>query len=149
MWTSQSEVIQLTCLSDAQLIGKHIDRVDSLGDIGALNLDKICKIISRNRALDPRTAELFFDVGHTSLRLYDCTQLTPTTLLQLPLFCPNLLSLSLDLCGLTTSKVLIEWGERMKDLRRIELYGGFLIRVDGWRGFMTELGARLEGFLIR
>lgn len=36
------------CIS---MIGKYIEDVDRLGDIGQINMDKVCKIISRSRLL--------------------------------------------------------------------------------------------------
>jgi len=38
----------LICL---QLIGKYIEDVEQLGDIGGINMDKVCKIISKRRRL--------------------------------------------------------------------------------------------------
>ncbi len=33
------------------MIGKYIEDVEQLGDIGHVNMDKVCKIISRSRLL--------------------------------------------------------------------------------------------------
>lgn len=33
------------------MIGKYIEDVDQLGDIGNVNMEKVCKIISRSRLL--------------------------------------------------------------------------------------------------
>jgi DNA repair protein RAD7 len=37
--------------TDNQMIGKYIEDVDQLGDIGGINMDKVCKIISKSRRL--------------------------------------------------------------------------------------------------
>lgn len=34
-----------------QIIGKFIEDVEQLGDIGHINMDKVCRIISRGRLL--------------------------------------------------------------------------------------------------
>lgn len=63
-----------TLLSTAiQVIGAHINNVEALGDIGPKNLDRVAQIVCRNRALSGENLNLFLEVGHTELRLYDCT----------------------------------------------------------------------------
>lgn len=56
------------------MIGKYIEDVDQLGDIGGVNMDKVCKIISKSRRLTPETAPLFYSAQRTDLDLYDCTR---------------------------------------------------------------------------
>ena len=34
-----------------KLIGKYIEDVEQLGDIGSVNMDKVCRIISKSRQL--------------------------------------------------------------------------------------------------
>lgn len=62
--------LQSLCIT---LIGKHIESIDELGDVGSINLDKICKIVCKARALNPANLSLFVDIGHSELTLYDCT----------------------------------------------------------------------------
>jgi DNA repair protein RAD7 len=56
-----------------QKIGQSIDRVEELGDIGASNMDQICKIISKNRSITDKNVHLLYDVTNTSLCIYDST----------------------------------------------------------------------------
>lgn len=56
-----------------KLIGEHIDDVESLGDIGAFNLDQVCQIICKNRVLTPENAKLFYSTDRQDLAIYDCT----------------------------------------------------------------------------
>jgi DNA repair protein RAD7 len=94
--------------------------------------------------------------------MYDCTReflpfllprsslagLDRDAYLSLATLCPNLQSLRLDLCGQITTDVISSWGDGLKSLRRIELYGPFLVRKEGWLKFFDSIGARAEGFLI-
>ena len=41
--------------------------------LGRSDVDKICQVISRNRALNDHTLKLFLDPGITRLNLYDCS----------------------------------------------------------------------------
>lgn len=59
-----------TCI---EIIGQYIEEVEALGDIGSINLDKVCKIICKSRRLTPETATLFYDVDRRELEMYDCT----------------------------------------------------------------------------
>lgn len=143
-----------------QVIGAHINNVEALGDIGPKNLDRVAQIVCKNRALTPENLSLFLEVGHTELRLYDCTSesvllsllspsphapshrprflllpsltfLTPahrtdlndTSLSTLPIFCPRLERLTLNLCGRLDDDVLKEWGKGFKELKYLSLYG--------------------------
>lgn len=56
-----------------QLIGRYIEEVDALGEIGSDNLDKVCKIISKSRRLTYETATLFYSAEREELTMYDCT----------------------------------------------------------------------------
>ncbi|WVQ80246.1 hypothetical protein IAT38_002351 [Cryptococcus sp. DSM 104549] len=131
-----------------QLIGKYIEDVEQLGPIGGINMDKVCRIISKNRRLTPETAPLFYSIDRDSLTMYDCTRLTPEAFIALGNLCPNLASLRLDLCGQLSTDALIAWGKSLKSLKRLELHAPFLVRKEGWLSFFKAAGKRLEGFLI-
>lgn len=59
-----------TCI---EILGRYIEEVEALGDIGSINLDKVCKIICKSRRLTPETAKLFYSTERTELVMYDCT----------------------------------------------------------------------------
>ncbi|KII89521.1 hypothetical protein PLICRDRAFT_175696 [Plicaturopsis crispa FD-325 SS-3] len=130
-----------------QIITRHIDDVEALGDIGAVNLDEIAKAIARNRSLTTENAQLFYDVQNERLTLYDCTKITAPGLCTLASLNPNLVSLRLDFCGLMDDTVTTSWCTALPSLRRLELLGPFLVRVPGWVAFF-EAHPKLEGFLI-
>ena len=62
--------------------------------------------------------------------------------------CPNLESLSLNLCGRMTSATLHSWTKSLKHLCRLELNGSFLVRVDGWQALFKATGKRLTQFSL-
>jgi hypothetical protein len=57
----------------AQIIGKYLDQVDELGDIGTVNMDNICKIVSKTRNLTEHNVRLLYNITNTSLTIYDST----------------------------------------------------------------------------
>ncbi len=62
--------------------------------------------------------------------------------------CPNLESLLLHLCGQLSTDAVASWGKSLSRLKRLELYGPFLVRKDGWSSFFKGAGKRLTGLLI-
>ncbi|GAA98017.1 uncharacterized protein L969DRAFT_46361 [Mixia osmundae IAM 14324] len=142
--------LQISCI---ELIGTHIQNVEALGDIGTANLDKIAKIVCKNRALSPDTLKLFLDIQTTDLRLYDCTRLDQDGLQSIPVFSPRIQRMTLVMCGLVDDDVLEQWLSRFEHLTYLELYGPYLVTDAKWQSFFRSRGqdkaAKLSGFLIK
>ena len=77
-------------LTLVQVISKHIDDVEALGDIGTMNVEEIAKALAKNRRLyvvycalrmpvdlrwirTPENVMLFYDIENVRLTLYDAT----------------------------------------------------------------------------
>ncbi|WVQ99556.1 hypothetical protein IAU59_006692 [Kwoniella sp. CBS 9459] len=131
-----------------QMIGKCIEDVEQLGDIGGINMDKVCKIICKGRRLTTETAPLFYAADRDSLTMYDCTNLNSDAFISMGKLCPNLTSLHLHLCGQLSTEALSAWAKSFKRIKRLELYAPFLVRKAGWISFLKASGKRLEGFLV-
>ncbi|KAF8519826.1 hypothetical protein JB92DRAFT_2786466 [Gautieria morchelliformis] len=144
----ESERVQSLAQMCIEVIGKYIDDVEALGDIGSFNMNEIARVIAKNRSLTAQNSQLFYDVKNTSLLLYDVTNLHPDALCALGSLNPNLESLRLDYCGRMTDEALLHWSAHMPSLAHIELLGPFLVRVPGWVSFFERAGSRLRGFLI-
>ncbi|KAF9218763.1 RNI-like protein [Gyrodon lividus] len=130
-----------------ELIGKHIDDVEALGDIGSVNMDEIAKSLARNRGLTPANVQLFYDVRNEKLRFYDATNLTPPTLTTLANLNPNLTHLHLDYCGRLTSPVLAGFSKSLPRLTHLTLLGPFLVRSETWVEFF-QTRPELRSFRI-
>ncbi|KAG6883917.1 hypothetical protein C0993_002851 [Termitomyces sp. T159_Od127] len=130
-----------------QLITKHIDDVEALGDIGVMNMDAISKALSKNRELTPKNVHLFYNVANTTLTLYDATNLPSPALETLVLLNPNLTSLRLDFCGHMDDKAISVLSSSLPSLKHVELLGPFLVRSAAWVTFF-ESHPTLETFKI-
>ncbi|EPQ50665.1 RNI-like protein [Gloeophyllum trabeum ATCC 11539] len=130
-----------------KIISNHIDDVEALGDIGTMNLDEIAKSISRNRSMTADNVQLFYDIQNVKLTLYDVTNLTSSAFSSLAMLNPNLTSLRLDYCGRMDDHSIAAFNQSLPSLKRIDLLGPFLVRVDAWKSFF-EAHPDLEGFLI-
>ncbi|KAF9460918.1 hypothetical protein BDZ94DRAFT_1265054, partial [Collybia nuda] len=130
-----------------QLITKHINDVEALGDIGTLNMEAISKALSKNRGLTPENANLFYDVSNTTLTLFDATNLPSPSLTTLAYLNPNLTKLRLDFCGHLDDTAMGTFTTSLPSLTHIDLLGPFLVRVDAWKAFISAHPS-LEVFLI-
>ncbi|KAI9066899.1 RNI-like protein [Trametes sanguinea] len=130
-----------------QVISKHIDDVEALGDIGSMNLDEIAKALAKNRSLNVENAPLFYSIENERLTMYDVTNLTPPALCALASLNPNLTNLRLDFCGHMDDTVANAWATSLPRLKRVELLGPFLVRAPAWQAFFRA-HPDLEGFLI-
>ncbi|KAJ3513206.1 hypothetical protein NLJ89_g3081 [Agrocybe chaxingu] len=130
-----------------QLITKHIDDVEALGDIGAMNVEAISKALSKNRGLTPQNAHLFYNPTNASLTLFDATNLPSPALETLVYHNANLVSLRLDFCGHLDDKAFTVFSTGLPSLTRLELLGPFLVRSPAWQAFFKS-HPKLEGFLV-
>ncbi|EKM83235.1 hypothetical protein AGABI1DRAFT_69486 [Agaricus bisporus var. burnettii JB137-S8] len=130
-----------------QLISKHIDDVESLGDIGTMNVEAISKTLSKNRSLTSENAQLFYSTTNATLTLYDATNLSPDAFSTLGYLNSNLTSLRLDFCGQINDEAFNSLSTSLPALTEIELLGPFLVKPAAWKGFFTA-HPNLSSFLI-
>ncbi|KIK26740.1 hypothetical protein PISMIDRAFT_675667 [Pisolithus microcarpus 441] len=121
-----------------ELVSKHIDDIEALGNIGSVNMEEIAKALAKNRSLNSQNAHLFYDVRNKALRFYDATHLTPPAFTTLACLNPNLTHLHLDFCGRLTSPVLECFARSLPHLTSITLLGPFLVRVEAWIEFFRS-----------
>ncbi|KAI8643468.1 hypothetical protein BD408DRAFT_442672 [Parasitella parasitica] len=131
------------------VIAEYIDEVDSFGDIADDSLEKLAKIISRNRKINDVTSKLFMQPFRKQLSLFDCTNMSDQAFFMISQFCPKLQYLQLIYCGQITDKSLKAYQERLHDLKSLELSGPFLVTKEAWISFFETVGTRLESFEVR
>lgn len=139
------EMDKLPSLQDLLIkcIASHIQDVEVLGDIGHVNMDKICQIISRNRSLTNNTVQLFLDASLTTLSLYDCAKLEPQRLTQVAQMCPRLTELRLHSVGQINDDVLSFYATHLTQLTSLALRGCFLVTLSAWAQFFETVGSRM------
>lgn len=145
-------------------MAKYIDDVEALGDIGTINMDRICQIISRNRSLNNTTMKLFLDPGSEKLTLYDCgstflvledtapsltcTGIDTNELRTIAAVVSTLKHLSLVNAGRLTDEVLDYYAEKLTALTSFHLHGAFLISRPALISFFTAMSGRLTSLSI-
>lgn len=138
--------LQSMCIN---IIADNIEDVEGLIGIANQNMDSISKSISKNRRLNSQTVNLFLQSSAKELTFYDCSALDCDVLASIPAFCPFVESINLQLCGMLDNTSIDAWSEKCKKLRKVELYGPFLVRVEAWHRFFQAMGDRLTTFKIR
>ncbi|KAH8555274.1 hypothetical protein BGW37DRAFT_553505 [Umbelopsis sp. PMI_123] len=131
-----------------RLIAKYIEDVEALGDIGTINMDKICKIISKNRKLSNDTARLFLNPSETEISMYDCTNMTDDGFINIAQFCHRLERLKLIYCGRMTDNTIGTYATHLRHLKSLELDGPFLVTNSAWKNFIQSVGPSLEVFSL-
>ncbi|KAI8061413.1 hypothetical protein BC940DRAFT_262644 [Gongronella butleri] len=131
------------------VVGEYIEDVEALGTISPENMDKIAKLICRNRKLNNDTARLFMMPINRELTLYDCSNMDASSLKGVATFSPFLRELNLYYCGRMTDEVLLYYGERLQELHSITLSGCHLITEKAWIEFFKTTGDRLLSFSMR
>ncbi|ODQ77614.1 hypothetical protein BABINDRAFT_172697 [Babjeviella inositovora NRRL Y-12698] len=142
---SRMPKLQDMCIS---LISEHIDQVEMLGDIGAINMSKISRILLKNRRLNDVTASLFLEPGLRELEFWDCSKVSSDALQRIPAFCPQLEKVTLSMCGQFHNANLQYFASNLRKLTHITLHGPFLISDVAWQEFFETVGSRLKGFHI-
>ncbi|KAJ2347292.1 UV-damaged DNA-binding protein rad7, partial [Coemansia sp. RSA 2671] len=130
-------------------IAKHVDQVESFGDISVQSLNKLCRIICKMRVLDESTLGLFLGADRTSVVLYDCTRLARNALERIVEMSPNVQTLALEYCGRLDAGVLDAFGTGLRQLAKVQLEGAFLVDDKAWAKFFREAGPRLRSFQVR
>ncbi|KAK5773901.1 UV-damaged DNA-binding protein RAD7 PWA37_003003 [Arxiozyma heterogenica] len=121
---------------------------ENLGGISNENLDSLAKALSKNRALDDTTLQLFLKTDLKSLTFHDCSKISYEGYKILAIFSPHLEYLTLNMCGQLNNEALIYLAEKLTKLKSLKLDGPFLINEKTWDKFFEIMASRLKEFHI-
>ncbi|CAI4586879.1 ALI_HP2_G0025070.mRNA.1.CDS.1 [Saccharomyces cerevisiae] len=121
---------------------------DVLGGVSTANLNNLAKALSKNRALNDHTLQLFLKTDLKRLTFSDCSKISFDGYKTLAIFSPHLTELSLQMCGQLNHESLLYIAEKLPNLKSLNLDGPFLINEDTWEKFFVIMKGRLEEFHI-
>lgn len=121
---------------------------EKLGGISTGNLKRLANALSKNRALNDETLQLFLKTDLTDLIFCDCSKISFDGYKTLAAFSPHLRKLSLQMCGQLNNEALLYISEKLPELHSICLDGPFLISEDTWKSFFQNMKGRLREFHI-
>ncbi|CCH59052.1 hypothetical protein TBLA_0B02100 [Henningerozyma blattae CBS 6284] len=124
----------------------HLRQV--FGGISVDNLNNLAKALSKNRALNDTTLQLFLKTNLTALEFHDCSKISYDGYKTLAIFSPYLKSLTLNMCGQLNNEALLFIMEKLPNLESLFLDGPFLINEPTWSKFFEGMKGRLKEFHI-
>ncbi|AMD21594.1 HFL262Wp [Eremothecium sinecaudum] len=131
---------------DSNNVDRHIRAV--LGGISIDNLNKLAAVLSKNRALNDNTLQLFLHTELLELTFHDCSKISFDAYKQLAVFTPHLTKLSLQMCGQLNNEAILFIADKLPKLEEIYLDGPFLIDECTWIAFFQKMRNRLKAFHI-
>lgn len=132
-----------------KVITLNIGDVEVLGDIGQMNINKISRILSKNRSLNDSTVSLFLSPDVKELELWDCSNVNSHSLNQIASYCSKLESLTLFMCGQFHNDNLEYYKDKLPELRKLSLNGPFLISNSMWQEYFKGADCKLTSFEVR
>lgn len=132
-----------------KVITQNINDVEALGDIGQSNMNKILRILSKNRSLDDSTISLFLNPDLRELEFWDCSNVSSHSFNQIAAYCAQLQSLTLSMCGQLHNDNLVYFKDKLNSLTKLSLDGPFLISNPMWQDFFEQAETEITQFEIR
>lgn len=121
---------------------------DALGGISTENLSSLSNALSKNRALNDNTLQLFLKTELISLAFHDCSRVSFEGYKSLAIFSPHIKELSLQMCGQLNNESLLYIAEKLTNLTSLKLDGPFLINEATWDEFFKIMKGRLQIFHV-
>lgn len=145
------KTVRLPSLQDVciKTITQNIQDVEALGDIGQLNINKISRILSKNRSLNDSTVSLFLNPDVKALEFWDCSNVSSYSFNQIAAFCSNLESLTIFMCGQFHNDNLVYYKDKLPHLTKLSFNGPFLISNQLWQDFFDQAQCNLQEFEVR
>ncbi|KAH0563006.1 hypothetical protein GP486_002426 [Trichoglossum hirsutum] len=125
-------------------VAKHIHEIDDFGDQPPQVLDKLSRILSKHRAIDSTTIQLFLKPDLDVVAIYDCSKLEVDDYKEIFAVAPAIKSLTLLNASQFQNDVMDYFVQRIKSLRKLHLHAANLIDDDRWQSFFVKHGESLE-----
>ncbi|KAH0542244.1 hypothetical protein FGG08_003366 [Glutinoglossum americanum] len=129
-------------------VAKHIDQIDDFGDQPPQVLDKLSRILSKSRAIDSTTIQLFLKPDLDAVSIYDCGKLEVDDYKRIFAIAPAIGSLTLLNASQFQNDVMDYFTQRIKSLRKLHLHSANLIDDNRWQSFFVRHGYSLESLRL-
>lgn len=131
-----------------QTMAKNVELADSLGDLPEHLIDKIARMFSKRRLLNPETLPLFSQPSTEVLRIYDGAKLNQQDFMNIFQVSPNLRELKIR-CGVQFQDEVMEYLlSRDISLELFYLHGANLLSEEKWQEFIKSKGQTLKAFQV-
>ncbi|KAI5293683.1 hypothetical protein KEM52_005318 [Ascosphaera acerosa] len=131
-----------------KLVADNIHDIEEFGDIPSGLRLRLGQILSKRRAINTRTLQLFLGADVTDLDLYDCADLNGPDFRNIFLSAPNLQHLNLRFAGQLKNDEIDLLINRNLPLQQIQLDACNLVRTETFVRLFACLGTRLQSLKL-
>lgn len=128
-----------------ETLAKNIDLADDLGYLPPHTIDKIARMLSKKRLLNPNTLNLFLQPTSRDMTVYDTTKLTTDDLVRMFQLVPSMKSLKLKYAIQFKDEVMEYLLSRDQiELESLHIHGANLLSSEMWLKYLTAKGKSLQ-----
>ncbi|KAH8432581.1 DNA repair protein Rad7, protein [Aspergillus melleus] len=125
-------------------VADNINDIDEFGDLPSKLLHRLSQILSRRRAMTPRTLNLFLRPDMDSIDIYDSAKLETDDFQKILTFMPSLAHINLRFAGQLKDRVFEYLLDRNLPIRSLQLDAANLVSDAYWRRVFQRFGPQLE-----
>lgn len=128
-----------------ETLAKNIDLADDLGALPPPTIDKIARILSKKRLLDPNTLNLFLQPDAEEIAVYDGAKLSSDDMIRIFQMAPMVKSLKIRNAVQFKDEVMEYLLSRDQiHLEGLYMYGANLLSSDMWKKYLAAKGKSLK-----
>lgn len=131
-----------------ETLAKNIDLAEDLGDLPDPVVDKVARILSKRRLLDPRTLSLFLQPTAATVNIYDGGRLGSDDMLRIFQAVPGLKNLKVRNGVQFKDEVMEYLLDRKIELESLYLHGANLLAEELWNRYLSEKGSSLSSLKV-
>ncbi|KAH7075968.1 DNA repair protein-like protein Rad7 [Paraphoma chrysanthemicola] len=135
------KTLQQLCI---EMLAKHSEDIDELGEIPEGIMNRISEIFSKKRAMTSTTMKLFLQPDMHKVAIHEAAYLETEDYDQIFAVCPSIKSLSLRNCCQFKDSNVDYMIEKAKHLTEIQLLGANLVSNDKWIEMFIARGQDLR-----
>ncbi|KAL4866397.1 hypothetical protein BDV12DRAFT_210565 [Aspergillus spectabilis] len=125
-------------------VADNINDIEEFGDLPWQLLRRLSQILSKRRAMTPRTLNLFLRPDLGSIDIYDSGKLETDDFQKIFTFMPALTNVNLRFAGQLKDNVIDYMLDRNLKIKHLQLDAANLVSDPRWRQVFQKLGGQLE-----
>lgn len=128
-----------------ETLAKNIELADDLGALPPQTIDKIARILSKKRLLDPTTLNLFLQPDAEEIAVYDGAKLSSDDMIRIFQMAPKLKNLKIRNAIQFKDEVMEYLLSRDQiNLEGLYMYGANLLSSEMWKKYLVAKGKSLQ-----
>lgn len=132
-----------------ETLAKNIELADDLGEMPPQIIDKIARMLSKKRLVDPNTVNLFLQPTAQDVSIYDGAKLSSDDLMRIFQMVPAVKNLKIRNAIHFKDEVMEYLLSRDKvELEGLYLHGANLLSAEMWKRYLTTKGKSLQRFQV-